>query len=115
MFSSPKYSKSTGFIPPPAPDGIIGEYIPLHKRPLTALPTRKLPSLPDKTIDLFFQPNFFPYTSQIINELTLFPSSDQKIFWGQNNFVGLKHLRLKFFQSKIFFGLKFFQTKNYCS
>ena len=52
MFSSPKYSKSTGFIPPPPPDGIIGEYIPLHKQPLTALPTRKLPSLSDKTIVL---------------------------------------------------------------
>ena len=25
--------------------------------------------------------------------------------------MGLKHLRLKFFQSKIFFELKFFQTK----
>ena len=51
------------------------------------------------------------YTSQIIKELTLFPFSDQKFFWGQTNFLGLKHLRLKFFQSKIFFGLKFFQTK----
>ena len=62
-----------------------------------------------------FSTKFFPYTRQIIKELTLFPFSDQKFFWGQNNFLGLKHLRLKFFQSKIFFGLKFFQTKNYCS
>ena len=62
-----------------------------------------------------FSTKFFPYTSQIIKELTLFPFSDHKFFWGQNNFLGLKHLRLKFFQSKIFFGLKFFQTKNYCS
>ena len=62
-----------------------------------------------------FSTKFFSYTSQIIKELTLFPFSDQKFFWGQNNFLGLKHLRLKFFQSKIFFGLKFFQTKNYCS
>ena len=30
---------------------------------------------------------------------------------GQNNFLGLKHLKLKFFQSKMFFGLKFFRPK----
>ena len=36
-----------------------------------------------------FSTKFFSYTSQIIKELTLFPFSDQKIFGGQNNFLGL--------------------------
>ena len=41
----------------------------------------------------------------------MFPFSDQKFFWGQNNFLGLKHLRLKFFQSKIFLDSNFFRPK----
>ena len=62
----------------------------------------------------FFDQVFFLHKSnnQVVDFVSFFGS---KIFWGQNNFLGHKHLRLKFFQSKISFGIKFFQTKNYCS
>ena len=33
------------------------------------------------------------------------------MFWGQNNVLGLKHLRLKFFQSKFFLDSNFFRPK----